>query len=177
MFSAAVSGRYTGVLVQEDIFRMIKFYTLPAPTEMQVYNGETKGKKWDDDDYAIGLPSDWTANNTEEHIKTILQAKASQYAFPSDQKTLQTYYIDAVKDTSTEIIVVLKGIHQYQKPKVGSDFAHITVAWYANLCHFNVGMLGTGSTIGRAALGVKSVSIGTTAISSDVTGWQVVSKR
>jgi hypothetical protein len=153
---------------------MIKFYTLPAPTEMQVYAGETGGRAWNDDSYKIGLPSDWAANNTEERIKAILQAKASQFAFSTAEKALKAYYIDAVKDDSKEIIVVLKGIHQYLKPKVGIETAHITVAWYTNLCHFNVKQITGSVAIGVAALGINGVTIGSTSVSSEATGWTVV---
>ena len=155
---------------------MIKFYTLPAPTEMGVYAGETGGRAWNDASYNTGLPDDWKTNNTEERIKAILQAKASQFAFSASERELKAYYIDAVRDESQEIIVVLKGIHQYQKPRVGVETAHITVAWYTNLCHFNIKQITGSIAIGVAALGVNGVTIGAIALSSEATGWKVVTK-
>jgi hypothetical protein len=154
---------------------LIKFYAAPVPTEMQVYNGETGGKDWNDASYSTGVPSDWAANNTETRIKTILQAFGSRYALPEGEE--RTTYMDVVKDTSTEIMVVLKGIHQYIDPKSSSATAHITVAWFTYLYHLNVGITGTGSgTIGVASLGVNTATAGTKSVSSAATGWTAVGK-
>ena len=156
---------------------MIAFYAAPISTAMQVYNGETGGNDWNDASYATGLPTDWAANNTEERIKAIIKAPASRFAF--SDKIQQASYVTAVADTADDTLIVLKGIHQYEKATVGSsEFAHITVAWGTYLCHFNVGLLGTGSgTIGVAALGVKSVTQGTKSVSSAATGWTAVGKK
>jgi hypothetical protein len=153
---------------------MIVFHTLPVPTEMQVYNGETLGKAWDDAEYSVGLPSDWAANNTQANIKRILQAGSSRFAF-TDMSARSSYAL-AVRDDSNETMIVLKGIHQYKPGKVGSaESAHITVAWFTYLYHLNVGVTGVGSgTVGVASLGVKSASEGKKAVSSEATGWTTV---
>jgi hypothetical protein len=155
---------------------MIQFFTLPAPTSMQVYNGETNGRAWNDPSYSgPPLPADWAANNTEARIKAILQANSSRFAFTGDA---QTTYVDAVKDSSTEVLIVLKGIHQFKLGGVTADSAHITVAWFTYLYHMNVRTVGTGSgTIGVAALGVKSATEGAKAVSSTATGWNVAGKK
>jgi hypothetical protein len=150
---------------------VIQFYTLPAAAEMQVYNGETGGRAWDDATYALGAPSDWSANNTEAHIKRILQARSSGFAF-ADTDARASYTL-AVKDDSTDVMVVLKGVHQYKAGEKGAlASAHITVAWFANLFHLNVGVTGVGSgVIGVASLGVRSATEGKLAKSSKATGW------
>jgi hypothetical protein len=154
---------------------LIKFYESPVPTEMQVYNGETGGRDWNDASYSTGLPTDWAANNTQARIKTILQAFGSRYAFPEGEP--RTTYMDAVKDSSTEVMVVLKGIHQYIDPKLGAASAHITIAWFTFLYHVNVGVTGTGSgTIGVASLGVKTATAGAKSVSSAATGWSAVGR-
>jgi len=156
---------------------VIAFYAAPISTAMQVYNGETGGRDWNDANYATGLPSDWATNNTEERVKAIIKAPASRFAFAD--KIQQASYVTAVGDTSDDTLIVLKGVHQYEKAKVDfSELAHITVAWGTYLCHFNVGLLGTGSgTTGVAALGVKSVTQGTKSVSSAATGWTAVGKK
>ena len=156
---------------------MIAFYAAPISTAMQVYNGETGGRDWNDASYATGLPTDWAANNTEERIKAIIKAPASRFAFAD--KIQQASYVTAVADTADDTLIVLKGIHQFAKATVGSsDAAHITVAWGTYLCHFNVGLLGTGSTtLGVAALGVRAVTQGTKSVSSAATGWTAVGKK
>jgi len=154
---------------------VIKFYEAPIPTEMQVYNGETGGKDWNDASYTAGLPADWAANNTQAGIKKILQAFGSRYAF--DEGGERTTYMEAVKDTSNEVMVVLKGIHQYKDPGVTASSAHITIAWFTYLFHLNVGVTGTGSgVIGVASLGVKSATAGEKSVSSAATGWSAVGK-
>ena len=156
---------------------MIKFYTVPVPEEMKVYNGETHGNAWNDEGYKDGVPADWWKNNTEAYIKKILQAKASQYAFTD--KSAQTSFILAVQDTATEaVMVVLKGVHQYKAAKLGAPAsAHITVAWFTHLYHLNVKELGTGTNpIGVANLGVNSATEGAKSVSSDATGWSTVDK-
>ncbi len=155
---------------------MIKFYTLPVADEMRIYNGETGGRAWNDPTYLTGLPSDWKTNNTEENIKKILQAPSSKFAFAN--KDAQTSYSLYVSDDSKEIMVVLKGLHQYKAGSLAaSESAHITVAWFTHLYHMNVGLKGTPSgVIGVASLGVKSVTEGKKAVSSEATGWSVVGK-
>jgi hypothetical protein len=155
---------------------VIKFHTLPVPTAMQVYNGETGGKAWNDASYSTGLPADWAANNTEAYIKQILQAPSSRFAFAD--KSAQASYALNVADSSTEVMIVLKGIHQYKSGTVGAaESAHITVAWFTYLYHLNVGLKGTGSgVIGVASLGVKSATEGKKAVSSEATGWTTVKK-
>jgi hypothetical protein len=153
---------------------MIKFFTVPVSSDMKVYNGETGGKAWNDASYATGLPKDWAACNTEASIKKILQAGSSKFAFKDT--TERSSYSLAVTDDSTEVMVVLKGIHQYQKQTVGaSESAHITIAWFTYLYHMNVGVTGTGSgVVGVASLGVKSATAGTKSVSSEATGWTTV---
>ncbi len=143
---------------------------------MQVYNGETRGKAWNDASYSTGLPSDWAANNTEDNIKKILQSGSSRFAF-ADTSARASYVLN-VGDNSEEVMIVLKGIHQYKAGTSGKgDSAHITIAWFTYLFHMNVGMLGTGSsTIGVAPLGVKSATEGKKAVSSEATGWTTVGK-
>jgi hypothetical protein len=155
---------------------MIKFFTLPAPSAMQVYNGETSGKAWDDASYSVGLPTDWAANNTEASITKILQAKSSGFAF-SDTKA-RASYVDAVSDSSNEVMIVLKGIHQYKAGTVGAiEAAHITIAWFTYLYHMNVSVTGVGSgVVGVAPLGVRSVTAGVKAVSSEATGWTTVKR-
>jgi len=155
---------------------VIKFFTVPVPDEMQVYNGETGGIAWNDASYSTGLPSDWAACNTEAYIKKILQAGSSRFAF-TDTSARSSYGL-SVSDDSTEVMVVLKGLHQYKAGTVGaSSSAHITVAWFTYLYHMNVGVTGVGSgVIGVASLGVKSVTEGKKAVSSEATGWTTVKK-
>ena len=155
---------------------MIKFYTLPVPDEMRIYNGETGVRAWNDATYSDGLPADWKTNNTEENIKKILQAPSSKFAFAD--KSAQTSYGLYVSDDSTEVMVVLKGLHQYKAASVSAgESAHITVAWFTHLYHMNVGLKGTPSgVLGVASLGVKSVTEGKTAVSSGATGWSVAGK-
>jgi hypothetical protein len=155
---------------------VIKFYKSPIPAAMQIYNGETKGKDWDDVSYASGLPTDWAANNTEERIRTIIKAPASRFAF--NDKIQQTSYVTAVGDSADDTLIVLKGIHQYKSPAIGAAFAHITIAWGTYLCHFDVHQLGIGSGVtGVAALGVHGVTEGAKAVSSEATGWTAVRKK
>jgi hypothetical protein len=166
---------YVPYIPSEGNNTLIKFYEAPVPTEMQVYNGETGGRDWNNASYSIGLPTDWAANNTQTRIKTILQSLSSRFALPEGEA--RTTYMDVVKDTSTEIIVVLKGIHQYKDPKVGSATAHITVAWFTYLYHLNVAITGTGSGItGVASLGVRTATAGEKSVSSTATGWTAVGK-
>lgn len=156
---------------------MIEFYRLPAASEMQVYEGVTGGRAWNDASYSQGLPPDWAANNTEECIKEILRAKSSTFAFANLNE--RATYADAVQDGSTEKMIVLKGLHQYKAETVGAPAsAHITVAWFTYVYHLNVRIGADGSKApGVASLGVKSATQGTQAVSSAVTGWTVATKK
>lgn len=146
---------------------MIKFYEAPIDNSMKVYDGETKGKDWNDASYLDGLPKNFADKNTKEEIKKILQSKASAFAFPEKERN---YFVAAVSDESNEaIMVVLKGLHQREIIN-GIELAHITVAWTATLWHLYVKVNGTG------ALSVHKVSEGGKAVSSEATGWTVVGK-